>query len=214
MAVHHPTLAGSANRSIMPVAVIFALILFAVWLPPGRPVLWIALATFIAIGVFSLQGGFSAQQLGLANLTAGLPEILTASAVLACMVAVAGLFTRSIGPAVVVPWHRAWQYAVWAMIQEFMLQSFFFVRLEAMLGGRKAVWAAAGLFALPHIPSPLLTVLSFCGALFFCEMFRRYRNIFPLGFAHAALGLTVAASFPDQILHHMRVGMGFLMYHV
>jgi membrane protease YdiL (CAAX protease family) len=103
--------------------------------------------------------------------------------------------------------------AVWAMTQQFMLQSFFFVRLEAALGSRQAVWAAALLFALPHIPNSLLTLLSFLGAASFGEMFRRYRNLYPLGAIHAVLGLTIAASFPDCILHHMRVGLGYLMYH-
>ena len=37
--------------------------------------------------------------------------------------------------------------------------------------------------------------------------------LFPLGVVHAALGLTIAASLPDSLLHHMRVGIGYLMYH-
>jgi hypothetical protein len=55
--------------------------------------------------------------------------------------------------------------------------------------------------------------LSFLGGLVFCELFRRYRNIYLLGIVHAALGLTVAARLPDNLLHHMRVGIGFLTYH-
>jgi membrane protease YdiL (CAAX protease family) len=65
---------------------------------------------------------------------------------------------------------------------------------------------------VPHLPNPLLTVLSFLGALFFCTMFRRYRNLYALGVVHAVLGLTIAASFPDCVLHHMRVGVGYFMY--
>ena len=98
------------------------------------------------------------------------------------------------------------------MLQEFILQSFFYTRLEKALGSWRALLATAGLFAVAHIPSPVLTVMSFFGALLFCEMFRRYRNIFPLGLIHGAIGLTIAASLPDRILHHMRVGLGFLQY--
>jgi len=58
----------------------------------------------------------------------------------------------------------------------------------------------------------VLTLMSLAGGLLFCEMFRRYRNIFPLGLVHATLGLTIAASFPDSLLHHMRVGLGYLTY--
>ena len=100
--------------------------------------------------------------------------------------------------------------SVVAALQEFILQSFMFVRLETFLGSRRALLYSSCLFAVAHIPSPALTFLSFLGALFFCEMFRRFRNIYPLGLVHAALGLTIAASLPDSLMHHMRVGLGFL----
>ena len=86
------------------------------------------------------------------------------------------------------------------------------MRLESALGSRRAVWAAALLFSAAHLPSPVLTLLSFIGGLVFCELFRRYRNILPLGLVHAMLGLTIAATFPDSLLHHMRVGLGYLLY--
>jgi membrane protease YdiL (CAAX protease family) len=105
------------------------------------------------------------------------------------------------------------QYVIWSLAQEFILQSVFFLRLEAVFGSRKAVVAAAFLFALAHIPNPILTILSFWGGLLFCESFRRWRNLFPLGIVHAALGLTIAASLPDKWLHHMRVGIGYLTLH-
>jgi hypothetical protein len=43
-------------------------------------------------------------------------------------------------------------------------------------------------------------------------MFRRYRSIYPIGIVHAVLGLTVAVTMPDSILHNMRVGIGYLRY--
>jgi len=86
------------------------------------------------------------------------------------------------------------------------------VRMESLMGSRRAVWATGLLFALAHIPSPLLTAASFAGGLIFCEMFRRYRSIYPLGLVHAVLGLTIAASYSDALLRHMRVGIGYLTY--
>jgi membrane protease YdiL (CAAX protease family) len=106
-----------------------------------------------------------------------------------------------------------WGYALWALIQEFILQSFFFTRFEELFGGAAAVWIAATLFATAHLPSPVLTVGTLIGALFFCEMFRRYRSTYLLGVVHAMLGLTIAMTMPDSVLHHMRVGMGYLRYH-
>ena len=101
---------------------------------------------------------------------------------------------------------------LWALIQEFILQSFFFNRFEELYGSSAAVWIASTLFAAMHLPSPVLTIATLIGALFFCEMFRRYRNIYPLAIVHAMLGLTVAITTPDSLLHHMRVGIGYLRY--
>jgi len=83
----------------------------------------------------------------------------------------------------------------------------------ASLRQGRAVWVAAVLFASAHIPNPVLTVATLLGALFFCEMFLRYRSIYPLGIVHAMLELSLAASFPDALLRHMRVGLGYLQFH-
>jgi membrane protease YdiL (CAAX protease family) len=108
--------------------------------------------------------------------------------------------------------HMMWQYFVWAMIQQFILQSFFFTRCEELFGSSAAVWVTATLFAAAHLPSPVLTTFTLAGGLFFCEMFRRYRSIYPIGIVHAVLGLTIAVTMPDSLLHHMRVGIGYLRY--
>jgi len=78
---------------------------------------------------------------------------------------------------------------------------------------RRAVLATTILFAAAHIPNPILTIGSALAGFFFCEMFRRYRNIFPLGLVHVILGLAMAASVSDALLHHMRVGIGFVQFH-
>jgi hypothetical protein len=43
-------------------------------------------------------------------------------------------------------------------------------------------------------------------------MFRRYRSIYPLAIVHALMGVTIAFITPDSLLHHMRVGAGYLRY--
>jgi membrane protease YdiL (CAAX protease family) len=106
----------------------------------------------------------------------------------------------------------AWGYVLWALLQEFILQSFFFNRCEELYGGTAAVWMASTLFAAAHLPNPVLTPATLIGALFFCEMFRRYRSIYPIAIVHAILGVTVALVTPDSLLHHMRVGIGYLRY--
>lgn len=105
-------------------------------------------------------------------------------------------------------------YAAWTVAQEFLLQSFFFLRLERALGsGRRAVIGTALLFSIAHLPSPVLTVATLVGGVLFCEMFCRYRSLYSPAVAHALLALTLAEAFSVKLLNHMRVGIGYLHAH-
>ncbi|HVM93202.1 MAG TPA: CPBP family intramembrane glutamic endopeptidase [Terriglobales bacterium] len=174
----------------------------------------IAMLVFVSLDVV-LTDQPLAKRLGLA-----LPTTLGASIVLGVSLAIAFVMifavrwaggevpANGIWPSV----SQSWAYLVWALLQEFILQSFFFTRCEDLFGGDVAVWAAATLFAVAHLPSPLLTTFTFVVALFFCSVFRRYRSIYPIALVHDLLGLTVAMTMPDSLLHHMRVGIGYLRY--
>jgi membrane protease YdiL (CAAX protease family) len=192
------------------VGIVFVLIMIAVWTPQGRINTIVSLLAAFCIVWFTVRSHFSVGELGLAQPSSGVFAILAVGALMVAMIVAAGALMHNLGPAQPVPWKRAWQYAIWSLQQEFILQSFFFVRLESVLGSRRARVRAALLFCIAHVPNPLLTVLSFVGGLIFCELFRRYRNLYPLGVVHATLGLTIAASLPDSLLHHMRVGLGYL----
>jgi hypothetical protein len=111
------------------------------------------------------------------------------------------------------PLSHSFGYATWALVQQFILNSFFFLTLEQLLhDSNKAMVAAAALFCLAHIPSIVLMAATLAAAFFFISIFRRSRNLYPLGVAHAILGLSVAASLPDPILRHMRVGIAYLHF--
>jgi hypothetical protein len=199
----------------LQIALVYALIVLASWTPEGRWKVGLMLTTAATIAGFALCGRYTAREMGL-----GIPSSQGTLVILgwgmllaACIPAVAVLSGWRFPPIRIVPWRGAWQYAVWALMQQFALQSFFYVRMESLLGSRRALFAAAVLFSSVHLPSPILTVATLVGGLFFCEMFRRYRTLVPLGLVHATLGLTIAASFSDHLLHHMRVGIGYLAFH-
>jgi len=108
---------------------------------------------------------------------------------------------------------RAIFYAIWALEQQFILNAFFYKRFESLLGNTMiAVVVTALLFALVHIPNPVLVPATFLGGIFFVEVFRRWRNIYPIAIAHAMFGLTLAITIPDHWIRHMRVGLGFLKF--
>jgi membrane protease YdiL (CAAX protease family) len=195
------------------IVIVFTLILIAVWTPQGKVNAFISISVAACVIAFAVAGRWSARELGLTRPLAGVGYILLAGVILCGVIALMGVPLRFAGTGNSLPLSRSWQYVVWAMAQEFILQGIFFVRMESLLGSRRAVLAAAALFAIAHIPSPLLTVLSFLGGILFCELFRRFRNLYPLGVTHGALGLTIAASLPDHWLHHMRVGIGYVRFH-
>jgi len=206
---------GSDDLLWLQLAIGYGLILAAVWTPEGPLKLaWVLLVTF-AVMVSAVFGRYSWREMGLGIPGArGMFWVIAGGLLLAATVPLtATVFHAGGGPIRSLSWHSGWQYAIWAVLQEFILQSFLYLRLESLLGSRRAVLAAATMFAGAHIPSPILTFCTLVGGLFFCEMFRRYRIIIPLGLVHAMLGLTIAVSFSDGILHHMRVGIGYLAFH-
>jgi|ERR1700756_1734064 membrane protease YdiL (CAAX protease family) len=194
----------------------YLIVLVTLWTEsPHHRTLWMgAVSAFLLI--FTLGSGYSKRELGLeAPSWSGAWRIFVIGlGAAAAIAATAKLLGHSIPANLNWPSPRdARQYAIWAMVQQFMLQSFFYVRLEAVLGSKPAVPATALLFASAHLPNPILTVSTLLGGLFFCEMFRRYRSIYPLGIVHAALGLSLAATLPDSLIHHLRVGIGYLQFH-
>jgi membrane protease YdiL (CAAX protease family) len=200
---------------ILQIVLVYGLIEVALWTRIGAiNTVMIILAT-LCILWFAFRGRFTLREMGLGvPPLAGSAWIVAGGIVLAAMVPLlAAVLGENAPPRHPLPLHQAWLYAVWALQQEFVLESFFFVRMETLLGSKWAVPATALLFATAHIPNPVLVFTTLLGGVFFCEMFRRYRTILPLGLVHAMLGLIVAASFSDAVLHHMRVGIGYLRFH-
>ena len=206
-----PDVVALRRRNWLEVTLLLAFILLSVWTHPGPLNLLFMLAAAGAVTVFALTGTWGASEMGFTRPLFGAKSMLLAGAALCGIIALIAIPMRTAGPGYLVPLRKSWQYAMWALQQQFMLQSIFFLRIEAMMGSRRAVVATAFLFALVHLPNPILTVLSFFGGIMFCGFFRHWRNLIPLGIVHTALGLTIAASLPDRWLHHMRVGIGYLM---
>jgi membrane protease YdiL (CAAX protease family) len=193
----------------------YLLIIAAIW-TTSRVIqgVWMLVAA-VAIATFTYRRGRSRREIGLC-----LPTRVAAVQVTAFGVVAASLiFALAVLAGQPIPATPGWpspvamaEYVPWAMLQEFILQSFFFLGFESLVGGKRAVWISALLFAAAHVPNPVLTIATFFGAIFFCEMFRRYRSLLPLGLAHAVLGITLALCLPTTLIHHMRVGIGYLHF--
>ncbi len=200
----------------LQLAVAFVLLEAALWTRPGvLDGIWIVAASGFVVAC-AVVGKFTAHEMGLRrpSMRETLLIVLAGGALAAAIPLLSSLAGTDLPPTYALPLNIAWKYTLWAFFQQFLLQSFFFLRLESLIGSGWAVIGTAVLFASTHIPNPVLSLLCLFGGLFFCEMFRRFRSLLPLGVVHAVLGLTIAASFSDVLLHHMRVGIGYLILHV
>ena len=105
-------------------------------------------------------------------------------------------------------------YAIWALFQQLLLQGYFLGRALRIIPNQNAAAVlAASVFALAHLPNPVLTPLTLIWGLTACLVYIRSRNVYPLAIAHAVFGICVAITVPASILHNMRVGLGYLNYH-
>jgi membrane protease YdiL (CAAX protease family) len=210
-----PFSAQSKLRDLIEIAVAFGLILTVIWTPrPWQQLLWwialVAVLTMICLSFESLSAmGLRAANffrslwvVGLALGLSGVAMLLAAGMHTLRVPANPILFVKSFGG-----------YIIWAGVQQFLLQCFFLSRLQRLIPNqRSVVWIAAALFAVAHLPNPLLTAVTVLWGVTACLFYLRYRNLYPLMIAHAILGIAIAITVPGPVDHNMRVGLGYLTY--
>ncbi|MGA2807824.1 MAG: CPBP family glutamic-type intramembrane protease [Terracidiphilus sp.] len=203
------------RRDFVELALAYGLILVVIWTPrPWQKLLWwVAAAVVATIACLSFDG-LKAVGLRRANFlrslwVAGLALLVAAVAVLLAD----RLHTLRLPAGLVAFIETYAAYALWAFVQQFLLQGFFLARLMRLLPGEKAAaLAAATIFAAAHLPSPILTPVTLIWGFAACLLFLRYRNLYPLAMAHAILGIAIAVTVPGPVDHNMRVGLGYLTY--
>jgi hypothetical protein len=206
----------SAQRDFFELAVGYLLILATIWTtnPTQRVLYWLAFAWIIAT-TWACRDGWTALGLGRKGLLQSLWIVGVALLLSAVAIFVAGrthTLHRLHGPTPILL--HGWGYIVWSLMQQFLLQSYFLLRLLRLLPSKTAaIIAATGIFALAHLPNPILTPVTLVWGAISCILFLRYRNIYALGLAHGIMGLCVAVTVPNSLHHHMRVGLGYLRYH-
>jgi hypothetical protein len=198
----------------------YALIALAIWAPPlAQSVLslaalaWILWATWRSFDGWAILG-FRARSGQSPRFWAAIWVLPVAIALAAGAIALAAqVGTLHTPPTAALFLQRYGGYALWSFLQEFLLLNFFLLRLMRLVPGKqKAAIAATSLFALVHLPNPILTPLTLLWGYTSCLIFLRYRNLYLPALAHAILGITIAITVPGQVDHNMRVGLGYLTY--
>jgi membrane protease YdiL (CAAX protease family) len=207
--------ARGRRRALWEFSVAYGLILLALWTPrPWQTFLsvaalaWVLLATWLSFDGWRSMGfrvdGFwrSIWVIGAALVMAAVGVFLAARLQTLHAPSSPSLFLA-----------RYWSYTIWSFLQEFLLLNFFLLRLMRIISNRYlAALTATVLFALAHLPSPILTALTLLWGYAACIIFLRYRNIYIPAVAHAIFGICIAVTIPGPVDHNMRVGLGYLTY--
>ncbi len=205
----------SNRRALIEIAIAYGLIMLVIWTPrPWQKLLWwVAVAAVVIITCISFDG-LKAWGLRTANFFRSLWVVGMALAIaVAAGLLAAHLNTLRLPGTPLLFIKTYWGYAIWAGVQQFLLQCFFLTRLVRVFPRpRQAAVAAAGLFALAHLPSPILASATIVWGIAACLIFLRYRTLYPLAMAHAIFGIAIAVTIPGHVDHNMRVGLGYLIY--
>jgi Type II CAAX prenyl endopeptidase Rce1-like len=215
---------SQAGRAISPVFTageilgVYAAILFYIWRwQDAHPFLWLPLLAAVLFSQWLYGDTLEMMGLTAREFRACARASFPVLAVVLVTAVLYGLWVHQSASPLASPhvWLLFGGYVVWCSFQQYLTQSYFHRRLMRVIHSAHLRSFVIGLlFAGAHIPNPLLMAATFVGGFVFAEIFFRHPNIWPLAFVQALAGFLVATLSPPWIIHGMRVGPGYYLFHL
>ncbi len=203
--------ATAYKAAILEPAAVYSLIVAYIWqLRFSHHDAWLPIVGWMVVS-HRLRGE-KASILGfdLRGLRTCLADFAPSLAFLALALVAGGLLFQTIRPVrgswILAAWGA---YLPWGLFQQYVMNGYFLNRLESLLPGRAAPVVAAALFSGAHVPNLLLMGVGFVAGYCCTLIYKKYKNLYFLGIAHATVGVLLLVVVPDSISHHMTVGPGW-----
>ena len=191
---------------------LFVFLMAYIWIWRARhPYLWIAILACLLLSHLLHRESAGDLGFGRRSLRECAHRFAPALAILALLLLAAGLLlhtTRQMasGQAFL----ALFASLPWGVVQQYLLNGYFLNRFDRAFSPRPSAWLTAALFAAAHTPNWFLMAVALLGGWCATQVYRRRRNLYFLGIAHATVGFLLFVTVPDSISHHLDVGPGLL----
>jgi membrane protease YdiL (CAAX protease family) len=210
-------LAHDKKIALWEIASVVTSCLIAEWVAlsfAGRNKIVTLIPVLLALGLMLLshrERGETLHDVGFRtdNFLAACRLLLLPTVLVVLLVAVTGWFSNH--SFTLAPWrNRFLLLPLWALFQQYVLNGFINRRAQLTFGnGLGSVVLVAAIFALLHLPNPLLTVLTFVGGCVWAFVYQRQPNLFALALSHAVSSIALALTVSPKYLDSLRVGFKY-----
>lgn len=198
------------SRPIAEAFVFAAAVILYIWVLRSRApwTIWL-LALAVAVSVWRHAETLASAGLSLATLRSALRAWWMWFVLAAAAVALLG--GRSVLG--VEPLERALTYFLWCIGQQVVYQTMIYRRVREAFGASWRAWTLSGiLFALAHLPNPVLAPATLAWGIISSRLFERLPSAPALGLLQFLLSTLLLLLTPLRWHRNLRVGPGYLQF--